>query len=72
VRITGLGGDRERETFPVPHGENGSKNSKWLSSSPSCILDSWWNTHGEKSWDSVAEMAVKTGMTSHLILNSVE
>jgi hypothetical protein len=39
VRTVGSG--RERETFPVPYTGNGSKNSKWWSSSLSFIAKSW-------------------------------
>jgi hypothetical protein len=32
---------KERETFPVPHAGNGSKDSKWWPPTPSFILESW-------------------------------
>jgi hypothetical protein len=41
-------GRKKREAFPVPHAGNGSKDSKWWSPTPSFILESWGNTHGQR------------------------
>jgi hypothetical protein len=37
-----------RETFPVPHTGNGSKNSKWWFLTSNFILESWGNTLGQR------------------------
>jgi hypothetical protein len=41
-------GGEKREAFPVPHTGNGSKDSKWWSSTPCFILESCGNTRGQR------------------------
>jgi hypothetical protein len=41
-------GERKRETFPVSHAGNGSKDATWWPPSLSLILESWGSTCGQR------------------------
>jgi hypothetical protein len=42
------GREKKRETFPVSHMGNGSKDSRWWFPTPSFILEIWGNIQGQR------------------------